>query len=102
MKWAVVFIGDDDKEKFTAFNSDQCHFSMSVCVRWYSPDLNNTDIKRLRFYAARPVFYDANNQPLSNRFDCIGSFAVSLHTISLDFTLLKHVNMHVHSSYMYL
>lgn len=75
MKWAVVFIGDDGKEKLTAFHSDQCHFSMSVCVRWYSPDLNVAGIRRLRFYAARPVFHDANDRPLSNRFECIGNFA---------------------------
>jgi len=68
VKWAVVLVGDDDKEKLTVFNSDQCYFSMSVCVRWYSHDLTAAGIKRLRFYAARPVFYDANDQPLSNRF----------------------------------
>ena len=71
MKWAVVFLGDDDRERFTVFNSDQCYFSMSVCVRWYSLDLDVAGIKRLRFYAARPVFYDANDQPLTNRFVCV-------------------------------
>jgi len=76
MKWAVVFIDDDGKEKLAVFHSDQCHFSMSVCVRWYSPNLNVAGIKRLRFYAARPVFYDANSQPLPNRFECIDSFSV--------------------------
>jgi len=68
MKWAVAFIGDDNKERLTVFSSDQCYFLMTVCVRWYSPDLNVSDIKRLRFYAARPVFYDENDRPLPNRF----------------------------------
>lgn len=71
MKWAVVLVGDDDKERLTVFNSDQCYFSMSVCVRWHSHDLTAAGIKRLRFYAARPVFYDANDRPLSNRFTSI-------------------------------
>ena len=76
MKWVVVFVGDHNKERLTVFNSDQCHFSMSVCVRWYSPNLNISDTTRLRFYAARPVFYDENDRPLPNRFVCISSFAV--------------------------
>jgi len=68
MKWAVVFVSDDNKERLTVFNSDQCYFCMSVCVRWYAPNLNVPDIKRLRFYAARPVFYDEKDRPLPNRF----------------------------------
>jgi len=76
LKWAVVFVGDDNKERVTVFNSDQCYFSTSVCVRWYSHDLSVAGIKRLRFYAARPVFTDANDQPVSNRFVCSIGFVV--------------------------
>jgi len=68
VKWAVVLVGDDDKERLTVFHSDQCYFTMAVCIRWYSHELSGAGIKRLRFYAARPVFYDANDRPLSNRF----------------------------------
>jgi len=69
IKWAVAFIGDDEKERLTLFNSDECHFSMCICVRWYSSDLSAAgDTKRLRFYAARPVFFDENGRPLSTRF----------------------------------
>ena len=68
MKWAVVFVDDNDRERSPLFNSDQCYFSMSVCIRWYSHNFNVAGVKRLRFYAARPVFCDANDRPLSNRF----------------------------------
>jgi len=68
MKWAVVFVDDNDKEKQTVFNSDCCYFSMSVCIRWYSHGLSAAGVKRLRFYAARPVFYDTSDRPLPNRY----------------------------------
>jgi len=94
MKWAVAFVGDDNKERNTLFSSDHCYFSMSVCVRWYSPDLAAAaGVKRLRFYAARPVFYDANDRPLPNGFvsvllSCIVVSKAVIFTFTITITVL--------------
>lgn len=69
MKWVVSFIGYDGDEMKHAFQSDQFHFPMSVCVRWYGVEISSITLSRLRriqFFAARPVLKDGSGQPLAN------------------------------------
>jgi hypothetical protein len=55
------------QETTAVFHSDSFFFQMALCVRWYSSDLKTEEVKRLRIYAARPVFRDCQDKPLDNR-----------------------------------
>jgi hypothetical protein len=60
-------VNAEGQETFAVFHNDFFYFQMSLCIRWYSSDMKIDGVRRLRVYAARPVFRDSRDKPLDNR-----------------------------------
>ena len=68
MKWLLSFVNSSGEEHpFT--HRDIFYFPMSVTVRWYNLELPPTgNIRKLRVYAAVPLFKDGSGKPTPDRY----------------------------------
>ena len=69
----LCLVNGDGTEITTSKHSDIFFFNMAVHVRWYSADegiagARLTNVRKLRFYAANPVFFDEKGHAVSNRW----------------------------------
>ncbi len=67
-RWVLSVSASNDSEHVIEHN-DTFSFAMSICVRWFSLQFPSVkSLKKLKIFAANPVFFDRKNEPLPNRW----------------------------------